>query len=100
MTNKTEHDSHGSKTVEISDMKYSIFKVCNLFYLFFIHLLTYLEARTKPRLNIIGNLQVEMEFISTCLYFRSILIFVKTFQLGPTLEQKPPTYILIFLLGS
>ncbi|NXG41234.1 ABTB2 protein, partial [Psilopogon haemacephalus] len=27
MTNKTEHDSHGSKTVEISDMKYSIFKM-------------------------------------------------------------------------
>lgn len=46
MTNKTEHDSHGSKTVEISDMKYSIFKVCNLLYLFFIHLLTYLEAKS------------------------------------------------------
>ncbi|XP_065696073.1 ankyrin repeat and BTB/POZ domain-containing protein 2 [Patagioenas fasciata] len=27
MTNKTEHDSHGSKTVEISDMKYNIFKM-------------------------------------------------------------------------
>lgn len=32
MTNKTEHDSHGSKTVEISDMKYNIFKVRNLLY--------------------------------------------------------------------
>ncbi|KAF4802022.1 Ankyrin repeat and BTB/POZ domain-containing protein 2 [Turdus rufiventris] len=27
MTNKTEHDGHGSKTVEISDMKYNIFKM-------------------------------------------------------------------------
>lgn len=36
MTNKTEHDGHGSKTVEISDMKYNIFKVRNLLYLFFI----------------------------------------------------------------
>jgi len=33
MTNKTEHDSHGSKTVEISDMKYNIFKVHSLLYL-------------------------------------------------------------------
>nr|XP_021154882.1 ankyrin repeat and BTB/POZ domain-containing protein 2 isoform X2 [Columba livia] len=30
MTNKTEHDSHGSKTVEISDMKYNIFKKTKL----------------------------------------------------------------------
>lgn len=34
MTNKTEHDGHGSKTVEISDMKYNIFKVWNLIPLF------------------------------------------------------------------
>ncbi|NXD81357.1 ABTB2 protein, partial [Halcyon senegalensis] len=27
MTNKTEHNSHSSKTVEISDMKYNIFKM-------------------------------------------------------------------------
>lgn len=44
MTNKTEHDSHGSKTVEISDMKYNIFKVCSTSHLFFTHLLTYFEA--------------------------------------------------------
>lgn len=48
MTNKTEHDSHGSKTVEISDMKYNIFKVCT----YPLYLLTVLEAKTKPRLNI------------------------------------------------
>lgn len=33
MTNKTEQDSQSSKTVEISDMRYSIFKVCIEFYL-------------------------------------------------------------------
>lgn len=45
MTNKTEHDSHGSKTVEISDMKYNIFKVCCIIHLFSTHhLLNYFEA--------------------------------------------------------
>lgn len=52
MTNKTEHDSHGSKTVEISDMKYNIFKVCTCPF----YLLTVPEAKTKPRLNITDNL--------------------------------------------
>lgn len=100
MTNKTEHDSHGSKTVEISDMKYNIFKVCILPFLYSFHLLPYLEAKIKPELNIRGNLWVEVEFTSTHQYFRSILIFVKTLQVEPTLKQKPPAYILILLLGS
>lgn len=57
MTNKTEHDGHGSKTVEISDMKYNIFKVGDLFHFFFIlfHLLNYLEGKTNPRSNIISR---------------------------------------------
>ena len=28
MTNKSEQDGNGSKTIEISDMKYHIFQVC------------------------------------------------------------------------
>lgn len=57
MTNKTEHDGHGSKTVEISDMKYNIFKVWHLLRFFFIlfYLLNYLEGRTNPRSNIISR---------------------------------------------
>lgn len=86
MTNKTEHDSHGSKTVEISDMKYNIFKVCGLLYLFFVlFIFSHIWKLRGTRLNITGgNFQVELEFISAHLYFRSILIFGKTFQVGPT----------------
>lgn len=56
MTNKTEHDGHGSKTVEISDMKYNIFKVGDLFHFFILfHLLNYLEGKTNPMSNIISR---------------------------------------------
>lgn len=50
MTNKTEHDGHGSKTVEISDMKYNIFKVWDLIpllYFFFIFSTTWKVRQTQ-----------------------------------------------------
>lgn len=51
MTNKTEHDGHGSKTVEISDMKYNIFKVWDLIPLFLYSFSTsqLLEKSDKPK---------------------------------------------------